>query len=327
MKRLWVTMLCSLALGARAGEPSPLRLLRTIALPDVKGRIDHFTVDTTGQRLFVAALGNNSVEVLDLKAGKRLRSISGCNRPQGVLFLPKGNLLFVANGGDGKLRIYDCSSFQPLVTVGALDDADNLRYDPKANRVYLGYGGGALGVINPVTGVLTGSIPLLGHPESFQVEQGGDRIFVNVPGAQQVAVIDRQTRTLLEAWLLPEAQANFPMALDETDHRLLVGSRNPARLVVLDTTAGKAVSELAISGDTDDLFYDAQRKRLYASCGEGFIDVIAQRGPDRYELMEKVPTAPGARTCLFSPDLNQLYLAVPRRGEPPAEIRVYQVQP
>ena len=289
MKRLWVTMLCSLALGARAGEPSPLRLLRTIALPDVKGRIDHFTVDTTGQRLFVAALGNNSVEVLDLKAGKRLRSISGCNRPQGVLFLPKGNLLFVANGGDGRLRIYDCSSFNPLVTIGALDDADNLRYDAKLDRVYVGYGDGALGVVNPVTGVLTGSIKLLGHPESFQLEGDGNRIFANVPGAGHVAVIDRHTRTVLEAWLLPDAHANFPMALDERDHRLFVGCRNPARLVVLDTTTGKRVNDLAISGDTDDLFYDPQRKRIYVSCGEGFIDVIEQRDVDSYKLMEKIP--------------------------------------
>src|SRR5205823_4041837 len=296
MKQTGLMLVFCLAMAAHASDPAALKPLDPIPLPDVKGRIDHITIDVAGRRLFLAALGNNTVEVLDLKSRKRLRSITGCKKPQGVLFLPKGNLLFVANGGDGRLRIYDCSSFNPLVTIGALDDADNLRYDAKLDRVYVGYGDGALGVVNPVTGVLTGSIKLLGHPESFQLEGDGNRIFANVPGAGHVAVIDRHTRTVLEAWLLPDAHANFPMALDERDHRLFVGCRNPARLVVLDTTTGKRVNDLAISGDTDDLFYDPQRKRIYVSCGEGFIDVIEQRDVDSYKLMEKIPTAPGART-------------------------------
>ncbi len=319
----WFALSCLVAMAVRAAEPATLKLVKTIGLPDVKGRFDHFAMDVKGQRLFAAALGNNTIEVFDLKADKRLRSITGCNKPQGLLYLPKGNLLFVANGGDGRLRIYDCSSFNPLVTIGSLDDVDNLRYDAKLDRVYVGYGHGALGVVNPVTGVLTGSIKLLGHPESFQLERDGNRIFVNVTEAGHVAVIDRQTRTVLEAWLLPNLNANFPMALDERDHRLFVGCRNPARFVVLETTSGKTVTELPISGDTDDLFYDAQRKRLYISCGEGFIDVIEQSDGDTYKLSEKISTAPGARTSFFSPQLGQFYLAVPRRGEKPAEIRVY----
>ena len=322
-RAFWFALSGLVAMAVRAAEPATLKLVKTIGLPDVKGRFDHFAVDIKGQRLFVAALGNNTVEVFDLKAGKRLRSIAGCNKPQGLLFLPKGNLLFVANGGDGRLRIYDCSSFKPLVTIGSLDDADNLRYDPRADRVYVGYGDGALGVVNPVTGVLTGSIKLLGHPESFQLEQEGNRIFANVPEAAHVAVIDRQRRTVLEAWLLPNAHANFPMALDERDQRLFVGCRNPARLVVLETTSGRTVTELPISGDTDDLFYDAQRKRIYVSCGEGFIDVIEQHDGDTYKVSEKISTVSGARTSFFSPELAQLYVAAPRHGEKPAEIHVY----
>ena len=316
---------CLVAMAVRAAEPATLKLVKTIGLPDVKGRFDHFATDVKGQRLFVAALGNNTVEVLDLKAGKRLRSIAGCNKPQGLLYLPKGNLLFVANGGDGRLRIYDCSSFKPLVTIGSLDDADNLRYDAKLDRVYVGYGDGGLGVVNPVTGVLTGGVKLLGHPESFQLERDGNRIFANVPQAGHVAVIDRQTRTMLEAWLLPEAHANFPMALDEGHHRLFVGCRNPARLAVLDTASGKVVSNLPIVGDTDDLFYDSKRKRIYVSGGEGFVDVIEQRDGDTYQLSKKISTVSGARTSFFSPELAQLYVAAPRRGEKPAEIRVYDV--
>ena len=322
-RAFWFALCCLAAMAVRAEDSVSLKLIKTIPMPDVKGRFDHFAMDVKGQRLFVAALGNNTVELFDLKAGKRLRSIVGCNKPQGLLYLPKGDLLFVANGGDGRLRIYDCSSFNPLVTIGALDDADNLRYDAKLDRVYVGYGDGALGVVNPVTGVLTGSVKLLGHPESFQLEQEGNRIFANVPQAGHVAVIDRHTRTVLEAWLLPGAQANFPMALDERDHRLFVGCRNPARLAVLDTASGRVVSNLPIVGDTDDLFYDANRKRIYVSGGEGFVDVIEQRDANNYKLLEKTSTAPGARTSFFSPDLNQLYLAVPKRGDRSAEFRVY----
>ena len=324
MKRSLFSLLCLSALGVHGAEATSLKLIKTIPLPDVKGRIDHLAIDTKGGRLFVAALGNNSAEVLDLKAGARLRSIAGCSKPQGLLYLPRPNLLFVANGGDGRVRIYDCASFKPIVTVGALEDADNLRYDAKLDRVYVGYDDGGIGVINPVTGVLTVRIPLKGHPESFQIEQDGNYLFANVPDAQHIAVIDRQLRTVVETWPLNDFRANFPMALDEGDHRVFVGCRNPARLVVLDAKDGKSVADLPLSGDTDDLFYDGARRRIYAACGEGFIDVFEQRDVDDYKLLEKIPTAPGARTCLFSLELNQLYLAVPRLGERPAEIRVYQ---
>jgi len=327
MKRSLLALLCLFALGVHGANPTSLKLTKTIPLPDVKGRIDHLAIDTKGRRLFVAALGNNTVEVLDLNAGTWLRSIAGCSKPQGLVYLPRPNLLCFANGGDGRVRMYDCASFKRSGTVGALADADNLRYDAKLDRVYVGYGDGGIGVINPVTGVLSVRIPLKGHPESFQVQQDGNYLFANVPDAQHIAVIDRQLRTLVETWLLKDFRANFPMALDEGDHRVFVGCRDPARLVVLDAKDGKSVADLPLSGDTDDLFYDGARRRIYAACGEGFIDVIEQRDVDDYKPLEKITTAPGARTCLFSLDLNQLYLAVPRLGERPAEIRVYQVQP
>src|SRR6266542_4026443 len=327
MKRALFSLLCLSALEVHGAEATSLKLLKTIPLPNVKGRIDHLAIDTKGKRLFVAALGNNTVEVLDLSAGTKRRSITGCSKPQGLVYLPKSNLLFVANGGDGRLRIYDGASFNAIVTVGGLEDADNLRYDSKLDRVYVGYGDGGIGVVNPATGVLTVRIPLKGHPESFQIEQDGNYLLANVPDAQQIAVIDRQLRNVVETWPLKDFRANFPMALDEGDHRVFVGCRDPARLVVLDAKDGRTVADLPLSGDTDDLFYDGARRRIYASCGEGFIDVIDQRDVDDYKPLEKISTAPGARTCLFSLDLNQLYLAVPRLGERPAEIRVYQVQP
>ena len=325
MKRL--LLLSLLVLVSRAGEPGALKPGKTVLLPEAKGRIDHLALDTKGNRLFVAALGNNTVEVLDLNAGKWLRSIAGCSKPQGLVYLPGPNLLFVANGGDGRVRVYDCSAFKPIATIGGLEDADNLRYDAKLDRVYVGYGDGGIGVINPVTGVLSARVPLKGHPESFQIEQDGNYLFANVPDARQIAVIDRPLRTVVETWPLNDVHANFPMALDEGNHRLFVGCRSPPRLVVLDAKTGKRGADLPLSGDTDDLFYDGARRRIYASCGEGFIDVIEQPAVDDYKRLEQVTTAPGARTCIFSLDLNRLFLAVPRLGERPAEIRFYQVQP
>jgi len=305
-------------------KPATLKLIQTVVLPGVTGRWDHFAIDTKGQRLFVAALGNNTLEVVDIAAGKRLKSIAGLHKPTGVVYLANPNQVGVANGDDGTFKLLDGVSYDVAKSLGSLDDADNVRFDPKAGMIYVGYGSGALGVIDAATMRLTGSIKLAAHPESFQLESGGARVFVNVPDAQQVAVIDRQKQSVTATWPMTEFQANFPMALDEANHRLFIGCRKPARLVVLDTATAKPVTSMAISEDTDDLFYDATRKRLYISCGEGYLDVVAQRDPDHYERTGRVATVPGARTCFYSAQLDRLWLAVPQRGTQPAEIRTYQ---
>ena len=310
-----------------AGKPpATLQLIQTIGLPGVTGRFDHFAVDAKGHRLFVAALGHNTLEVLDVEAGQRLRSITGLRKPTGVLYLASSNQIGVANGDDGTFKLFDGNSYDLVKSLGAMDDADNVRFDAQAGTIYVGYGSGALAVIAAATMKQTGSINLPAHPESFQLESQGPRIFVNVPDAQQIAVIDRQKQSVAATWPMKELQANFPMALDDVNHRLFVGCRKPARLVVFDTTTAKPVTDIAISGDTDDLFYDAARKRLYLSCGEGFLDVVAQRDADHYERMERVTTASGARTSFYSPALDRLWLAVPQRGGQSAEIRTYQPQ-
>ena len=241
-----------------------------------------------------------------------------------MLYLANSNQIGVANGDDGTFKLFDGSSYDVVKSLGSLDDADNVRFDPKTQVIYLGYGDGGLALIDAATMRQTGSIKLPAHPESFQLEYSGTRIFVNVPDAQQVAVIDRQKQSVTATWPMTQFQANFPMALDEANHRLFLGCRKPARLVVIDTATAKPVTDIAISEDTDDLFYDAARKRLYLSCGEGFLDVVAQRDADHYERIGRVATAPGARTCFYSAQLDRLWLAVPQRGEQTAEIRTYR---
>jgi hypothetical protein len=320
------TLAASLSAGASApaADAEPLRLTHSIPLPGVKGRFDHFACDQAARRLIIAALGNDTGEVLDVSEFKRLHSVTGLRKPTGALVLPALHRFYFANGGDGTFRAFDAASFAPASQVGGLDDADNVRFDAAAKLIYVGYGEGALGIIDPATSKLLHSIPLAAHPESFQLETHGSRVFVNVPDRRHIAVVEREQRRVTATWPMEKWQSNFPMALDEQSHRLFVGCRKPARLVVFDTTSGAPVADLEISGDTDDLFVDARRQRLYASCGEGFLDVIQRRNGDHYERAARIPTSAGARTCFFSPELDRLFLAVPQRSGLEAELRVYQ---
>jgi DNA-binding beta-propeller fold protein YncE len=307
-------------------QEAALKLTYTIPLNGVQGRFDHFALDVQGQRLFVAALGNNSLEVVDLAAGKRIQSVPGMSKPTGVLYLPEAKQILVANGDDGTVKFLDGGDFKVLKSLTGLDDADNLRFDSRTRLAWLGYADGSLGVIDTAAAKQTTSVKLSKHPESFQLEQKGNRIFVNVPDARQVTVVDREKRAVIATWPMEKFRANFPMALDQANHRLFIGCRSPARLVVLDSDSGKPVADLPISGDIDDLFYDASRSRVYLSCGEGFIEVISQMSSDKYQSRERIPTRAGARTGFFSPELNQFYLAVPQRSGQSAELRIFSVQ-
>jgi DNA-binding beta-propeller fold protein YncE len=301
-------------------------MAQTISLPNVEGRIDHMAVDVKGQRLFIAALGNNSVEILDLNTGTHLKRVSGLHEPQGVGFSSEFNKIFIANGKTGVCDMLDGSSFELLKSVKFPDDADNIRYDAKGERVYVGYGDGGLGIIDARNGNHIGDIRLDAHPESFQLEKSGLRIFVNLPDSKKIAVVNRETRTVITTWATG-ALANFPMALDEIHHRLFVGFRKPAKLMVLDTQSGKVIANLDTVGDADDIFYDSSRQRIYIAGGEGFLSIFQQLDRDHYQPVTKIPTAASARTALFVPELDRLYVAVPHRGSQRAELRVYSAQP
>jgi hypothetical protein len=324
MKIALLLLACAVSIAVPAAETVPLKLIHSIPLPGVRGRFDHFAIDTTGNRLFVAALGNNTLEVIDLAAGKRIQSLSGMSKPTGVLYLPEPNQILVANGDSGILKFLDAATYKVSQNLKDLPDADNLRFDSAIKLAWLGYGNGAMALIDPAAHNLLATVRLSAHPESFQLEKQGPRIFINVPDAKRVTVIDREKRSVTATWPMEKFQANFPMALDEPNQRLFIGCRKPARLLILDTATGNPVADLEISGDTDDLFFDPKRKRLYISCGEGFIDIVEQASADSYKRLTQASTEVGARTSFFSPDLDRYYLAVPARGNQNAEIRVYQ---
>ena len=318
-------VLCYTLATVRA-QTAPLKLTKTIALPGVEGRIDHFAFDAAGERLFVCALGNNTVEVVDLRKGVRVHSITGFGAPQGIAYIPELNRIFVANDKGGICRIYNGKSFEAVGALDFKDDADNVRYDSATKQIYVGFGGGGIGVVSAPEGKQVGSIKLSAHPEAFELEKNGKRIFVNVPNSRHVGVIDRDKSEVVATWKTDLAFANFPMALDEANHRLFVGCRLPSKLIVLNTESGDVVAKIDISGDPDDVFYDSKRHRIYAICGAGKIDIVEQTDPNNYKPSTKVDTADGARTGLLVPERDTLFVAVPHRGSQQAEIRCYAIE-
>jgi DNA-binding beta-propeller fold protein YncE len=310
------------------------KLIQTIPIPNVNGRIDHMDVDILRDQkiLFVAEIENNTLDTIDLNAGKRIHSIGNglLNQPQGVIFIPEFNKIYVSNGQDGSVDIFDAKSFifVKKIKLSSGDDADNIHYDPNSKLIYVGYGEGALDIINASNGNIVGNIQLAAHPESFQIEEQKKlmqhRIFVNVPTTNAIVVVDSGKRMVSTTWPIINTQNNFPMALDEVNHRLFVGTRDPPKLMVFDTDSGKVISSLNIAKDPDDIFYDAAKKRIYVSCGEGFINIFQQQDANHYNPIASITTAPGARISLFVPELNRFYLAVPHLGNQESEILVYQ---
>jgi DNA-binding beta-propeller fold protein YncE len=271
-------------------------------------------------------LGNNSVEVIDLKKNKLIHSIRGLHEPQGIVFIPGSNALFVANGGDGSCAVFNATSFNKITSVALPGDADNVRYDSVNNKLYVGYGNGGIVILDAGTFKLLGDIKLQGHPESFQLDIPAKKIYVNVPDKQQVEKVDTDKQVVIERWKLTAAQSNFPMALDAVHHRLLIGCRRPAKLLVLDSNTGKLVTAVDTDNDVDDLFYDHENGYIYLSCGGGQVDIIRQKDPDTYTLMEKLPSRGGARTSLLVPQLKILVVAAPKNFRSDAALFLYGIK-
>lgn len=302
-----------------------LGLIQTIPLPNVSGRIDHMDIDIDGQRLFVAELGNNSVDVIDLKARKRINSINGLHEPQGIVFVPEAKKILVANGAEGSVQIFNSDTYSFIKTISLSSDADNMHYFPYQKMVYVGYGNGGLAIIDPIKEELIGSIKLDGHPESFQISNKSQpRIFVNVPESNSIELIDAQKNAVTTKWPNNGTSGNYPMALDEDNHRLFVVYRSPSQLSVIDTDSGNLVTKLDVVNDADDIFYDSENKQIYLTGGEGYLDVISQKDTNTYQQVAKIPTAQGGRTSLFVPQLDRLYIAIPDYTGDGAKIQVFE---
>jgi len=308
-----------------AQTAAPLVLEAKIALGEVSGRIDHLSIDPKRQRLFVAELGNNSLGVVDLAARKVLRRISGLSEPQGVAYVPFADSVYVANAGDGSVRVLRGDDLAPIGRIELGDDADNVRVDAPRNRVLVGYGKGAVAIIDPATRTKAADIRLKGHPEGFQIDEIGAQVFVNVPDARDIEVVDLASEANRS---LPTqgAGSNFPMAIDAETHRVLVVFRSPPTLMALSSQDGRVAAKLETCGDADDVFVDPRRRRVYVSCGEGVVDVLEQ-GETGYRHVARVPTVSGARTSLFVPELDRFFVAVRAGSNEPAAIWVFRPSP
>ncbi|MBI3759698.1 MAG: hypothetical protein HY269_08095 [Deltaproteobacteria bacterium] len=327
MSRLLASLAVCIALAgpalAQGPATPPLMLESTIALPGTQGRIDHLDIDLARKRLFVAELGNGSIDVVDLASRKVIHRISGLDEPQGVAYVPKSDRLLVACGGDGTVRIFSGTDFSPRGTIDLGGDADNVRLDARNGDVVIGYGSGGLAVIDPAKAVKRADVPLPAHPEGFALDAPGGRAYVNIPDAHEIDVVDFASGKLVAAWTPPRLSSNFPIVLDDSGH-VAAAFRAQAKIAFFDAASGRMLAASETCGDADDISFDAKRKRFYVSCGAGAVDVLRWTGHD-FQRIGRISTSWGARTSLFVPELDRLFVAA-RDGlfGSDASIRVYR---
>ena len=333
-RELLMTLGCGLvALYASTGfaqprpPPPPLVLEAKIPLGDIRGRIDHPAVDVLHQRLYVPELGDDRLGVIDLEARKIIRTISGLKEPQGVGYVPSTDAVYVANGKSGLVHVYRGADLTLVARIKLGDDADNVRVDDAAHRVFVGYGSGAIAVIDTMTLATVADIPLRGHPESFRLEPAGRWIFVNVPDANEIAVLDRASNRQVATWPTKDLHANYPLALEGAPRaRVLAIFRRPPRVAAFQSTDGQRLADIDTCGDADDAFVDSKRNRLYVICGEGAVDIFDAQG-NTYARVARLATSPGARTGLFVPELDRLYVAARATSGASASVWVFAPQP
>jgi DNA-binding beta-propeller fold protein YncE len=318
---------------SQEGGNEPLRLVQTIPLPNVKGRLDHMDVDVKGKRLFVAGLENGTFEVVDLQAGKWARSLPGFKKAQGALFVPELDKLFLASGDDGMLRVFRGDTLDLLDSIHLEPGPNRVVYEPNAKLVYVGYGGkdagkdyGEVGIIDAKSDKVVGDIKVAAHPSELLLDKAGKTLFVFVSIANKLQVIDTNKREVLSTWPVT-SQRPGDAAFDESTARLFIGTRIPAEMVAMDSKSGKEVAHLPTPEGMDGVYFDAARKRVYVSGGRdlplGFVYVYQQKNADHYETIGKIPTREGSGTCFWSPELDRYYVAAPMTGKEQAAILVY----
>jgi len=305
-------------------EKEKLTLVSKISLPNVTGRIDHIAYDTLDHLAFIAALGNNTVEIVDVNTKRVVRTIPGLREPQGVVYIAPSKKLVIANGDNGDCTFFDVATYRQLGVVHLKGDADNTRFDSASQLLYVGYGNGAIAIVDVNSMKLVGEIPLDGHPESFQLSKKQNRIYINVPDADEIEVGDLSSNKIISKWKNTSASSNFPMALDEKNDRLYIGCRSPARLRMIDTETGKDISTVSCSGDADDVFFSSSDKLVFVSAGRGFIDVFRVNEKELVQI-NQIETSRGARTSLLLHSKKEFLLAVPAHAGEPAALWIYRI--
>lgn len=305
-----------------SNDTSALQLKTTIQLPHVKGGFDLMAIDVKGQRLFVSAEDNHTVEVINLQTAKPIKSLSGFNEPKWVFYHPGTHRVYVSTGGDGKVTELDGESYKIVNTFSFKEACNNLRFDSATNHLYVGVGktSGSLGIIDLKQDKVVGEIPVSAYLKQFEID--GDKVYVNLPDKNMVEVVSLSSAKPVGSWTVA-AKRNVPMAIDRIHHRLFVACE-PGKFIIYSTENGKSIESINIGKDADGIYYDAKRKRIYVSCGEGNIAIIEQKDADHYNFVETINTIRGAGTSLFSPQLDKYILAVPQSANQTAEIRVYQ---
>ncbi len=293
--------------------PEVLKQLKDVTVQDIEGDVEHMAADVKGNRLFIAATGNNSVEVFDSQTLQHLGSLKGLAQPEDVVFLPESGHLLISNAADGTLRTYDSKSFKLLDAKLMGGDAGRIRVTANGKFVIVGWGVGGLAILDTQTGKRA-DISLKSHPEAIQLDYGGNRMFINLPGVGEVAVVDRRSQTVTESWAVRQ-RGNQAMALDEADRRIFVACQRPAKLLVLNMDDGSIMASMSTAADANEVFYDQQHKRIYVIGGEGEIAPYSQKGPDEYVALSRTDTIEQARTGLFVPEWNRIFVAA--RNRPP----------
>jgi len=320
-----------------AQEKLPLRLVQTIPMPNVKGRIDHMDVDVQGKRLFVAGLENGSLEVVDLGAGKWSKSVPDFKKTQGVAYVPSLNKVFVASGDDAMLRVFRGDSLELIDSVKLEPGPNRVTYDPHTSVLYVGYGGkdagkdyGEVGIIEAKTDKHVGDIKVDAHPAELLLDSSGKTLYVFVSASSKVQVADTQKREVVSTWPV-SSQRNGDGAFDEKTHRLFIGTRTPPKMIAMDANTGKEVASLPTVEGMDGVYFNAARKRVYVSGGRdndvGSVFVYQQKDADHYELIGKIPTRSGAGTSFWSPELNRFFVGAPAHDNEEAAILVFEPQP
>jgi len=337
-----VASLASHATAARdvtatdANQAPVLEAAGKVELPGYEGDFDHFEVDLKGNRLFLAAEDHNTLEVFDLKSLQHLKTIEGLETPHGLRYLPDVNKLVVTQtGSDGETKVIDGTSYKIVGSFKHTKGADSMAYDATRKRLYVVAGGRDmkqtstwLAEIDPYTGKNYGEIKFdTDKIEAMAIEERGDKIFVNVTGKKEIAVVDKKTRKVITTWHVETKGDNAPLAFDESTHRLFVITRNPGTLIVLNADTGASVAEFKAPERCDQVIFDKTAKHVYALGGDGHIGVFLEKDADHIEALQTITTAPGAKTGILVPELHKMFVAAsPGDTKATAAVLIYNVK-